>query len=455
MNKLPCELVEDLLPMYVDQLTGSVTNDMIEEHLESCESCTQKYERMKQPVTGESEREVKEIDFLKKTKQRNKKRLLIWVAVVWLLAIVFLGARYYLCGSDLNPEYLFYQLDVSGTDLTIEVAATSEQEIRQIDISEEQGIVEICVKGVPKSIFFDRSESKDFAASQEIRQVRIGDRIIWADEEMISPMTSDLYAVYNPYVGSMPANGAVVSALNMTAYTGNFKNELQTKEQPYSWKLILENDFPGTRKEAFEQRLQMYSYLLLAQIGNLDEVIFEYTIDGETMSLSVTSEDATAFAGVDIKTVGQDLYLLEELVRKTGFSNYVSGDAVGSNAQVDASLADATENVLGFTVVNDAEDEIYGIRLIVESEQTEASQSMIAADNCALQRGLNVDFQLLPEDFEQHLEGGQTGKIRLQVTDQDGNVTDVQGEMSADLIWGSNYQVYLSGNARAGYTIRY
>lgn len=404
MNKLPCELIEDLLPMYADQLTGSVTNDMIEEHLGSCESCTQKYERMKQPITEEAEREAKEIDFLKKTKQRNKKKLLIWVSAVWLLAIAFLGARYYLCGSNLNPEYLFYQLDVSGTDLTIDVATTSDQEIRQIDISEDQGVVEICVKGVPKSIFFDRSESKDFTASQEIRQVRIGDRIIWADGEMISPMTSELYAVYNPYVGNMSANGAVVSALNMTAYTGNFKNELQTREQPYSWKLILENDFPGTRKDVFEYRLKMYSYLLLAEIGNLDEVIFEYTIDGETTTLSVTSADATSSVGVDIKTIGQDIHLLEDLVRKTGFSNYVSGYAVESNAQVDASLADATENVLGFTVVNDEEDEIYG--------------------------------------------------IRLQVTDQNGNEIDVQGEVSADLIWGSQYQVHLSGDARTGYTIR-
>ena len=43
------------------------------------------------------------------------------------------------------------------------------------------------------------------------------------------------------------------------------------------------------------------------QIGNLDEVIFEYKVDGETKLLSVTSSEASEFAGVEIKTVGTDI----------------------------------------------------------------------------------------------------------------------------------------------------
>ena len=178
-----------------------------------------------------------------------------------------------------------------------------------------------------------------YVASEKIRQVWIGDRIIWANGEAISSLTSALYAVYNPYIGNMPSNGKIVNALNMTAYTGGFTNELQTSEETYVWKMIFENDFSSDRQESFEERLKMYAYIYLAQIGNLNEVIFEYKVDGETKILSVTSNEASEFAGVEIKTVGTDINLLERLVRKTELSNVVLGGvAVESNVQVDFSI---------------------------------------------------------------------------------------------------------------------
>lgn len=377
MSKLPCEVVEDLLPMYAEQLTRSVTNEMMEEHLRDCAACNQKYQRMCTPMEGEAPREEKEIDFLKKTRKRTQKIIILSVGIVWFLAVAFLCARFFFCGSYMNTDYLSYYLEVSGADLTIAVSTTSNQGIQKVDVNEMEGVVEITVRGVPKSLFFDGEETRQFHASQEIRQVWIGNRIIWANGESISPLTANLYDAYNPYVGSMPSNGKLVSILNMTSFTGGFKNELQTKEEPYGWRMIFENDFSRNRKEAFEERLRMYSYVLLAQIGNLEEVIYEYTMDGEKVELSVTSEDATAFAGVDIKTVGEDVNRLEMLVRKTGLSNIVlGGDLVESNGQVDFSFSDDTDRVLQFTVVNYAEDDIYGMQIKVLCDGQEANQSM-------------------------------------------------------------------------------
>lgn len=452
MKNIPCELIEDLLPVYADELTSPVTNEIVEEHLKNCDKCSQKYHLMKKPITEKSERDIREIDFLKKTKKNNRKKILLCAAVIWLMAVIFVGCSYYFGGSNMNTEYLSYHLDVSGSDLTVAVRATSDQGIQQIDINEEQGIVEITVRGVKKSFFFDNSDTRSFTATQEIRQVWIGDRIVWANGEMISPLTSNLYAVYNPYIGNMPSNGKIVEVLNMTAYTGGFKNELQTSKEPYSWKLIFENDFSGSREEVLETKLKMYSYILLAEIGNLNEVIYEYTIDGEGKTLSVTSADASAFAGVDIKSVAGDINQLERLVRKTELSNIVlGGAAVESNAQVDFSFADQTEQVLEFTVVNYTEDDIYGMRLLVESEGMEAYQAMRSADNGALQEGLNVDFQLIPEDFGRKPEDGSKGKVRLYVTDKNGKETEAYGEVTIDLIWGTKYRVNVSGDARTGY----
>ena len=74
MNNIPCEIIQDLLPSYVDGLTNDVTNAAIEEHVESCEKCRQILEGMrdgieKQYVPDDSDK--KEIDFLKKNEQSS------------------------------------------------------------------------------------------------------------------------------------------------------------------------------------------------------------------------------------------------------------------------------------------------------------------------------------------------------------------------------------------------
>ena len=47
-NKLPCEVVKDLLPSYVEQLTSDVTNELVKEHVEDCVDCKGTLEAMNQ-----------------------------------------------------------------------------------------------------------------------------------------------------------------------------------------------------------------------------------------------------------------------------------------------------------------------------------------------------------------------------------------------------------------------
>ena len=452
MSKIPCEMIQDLLPSYIDELTSEVTNREVESHVSECGQCKKVLDEMRASVLEPTEKEEKEIDFLKKTKRRHRKNIIICAAVVWAIAVLVFCARAYFGGQYVNAEYLAYHLDVSGQELSVGVNTASKQGIQKIEINESEGVVEISVRCVPKSFFYGTASKEQYTASQNIRQVWIGDRIVWANGEEISPLTSSLYAVYNPYVGNMPSNGAIVRALNMTAYTGNFKNELQTKEEPYAWKMIFENEFSSSRQEAFEERLQTYAYILLAQIGNLDEVIYEYRMDGETKTLSVRSRDASEFLGEDIKDAGTDINLLELLVKKTELSNVViGGTVVESNSQVEFSNRGQVKNVLGFTVVNFAEDEVYGIQLQVDCKKASGNQGMTSADNSPLQNGENIDFQLIPEDFAKEIKDGTKAVIRLRVVDEAGSVHEVQGEIYADLYWGNCYRLNLSGNAEDGY----
>ena len=64
MNKIPCEVIRDLFPSYIDELTSKVTNDIIEEHNKNCPECAKILESMKEPhiEANTIENEKKEID---------------------------------------------------------------------------------------------------------------------------------------------------------------------------------------------------------------------------------------------------------------------------------------------------------------------------------------------------------------------------------------------------------
>lgn len=72
MNKeLACEIVKDLLPLYVDEMVSDVSKKSIENHLEHCKDCTQMYQNMALDLEKEEQpKEAGEVKrFLKKTKQ--------------------------------------------------------------------------------------------------------------------------------------------------------------------------------------------------------------------------------------------------------------------------------------------------------------------------------------------------------------------------------------------------
>lgn len=49
-NKLPCELIQDLLPLYEDGLCGERSRDLFEEHLSECETCRNIYKTIHEEI---------------------------------------------------------------------------------------------------------------------------------------------------------------------------------------------------------------------------------------------------------------------------------------------------------------------------------------------------------------------------------------------------------------------
>ncbi len=78
-QRLVCETVRDLLPLYIDEITSEQSKQSIEEHLEGCEACKEVLAQMRQPIAVETAPEVK--DF-KKFMRLPKLTIFGWIAGV-------------------------------------------------------------------------------------------------------------------------------------------------------------------------------------------------------------------------------------------------------------------------------------------------------------------------------------------------------------------------------------
>ncbi|MBR6322442.1 MAG: zf-HC2 domain-containing protein [Lachnospiraceae bacterium] len=80
-----CDIVQDLLPLYAEDMVSDNSKKMIEEHLPGCEACTEVYERLKAPAP-QLDLHKDEAESLKKFEKKRKMRL------GWKIALIVIGA---------------------------------------------------------------------------------------------------------------------------------------------------------------------------------------------------------------------------------------------------------------------------------------------------------------------------------------------------------------------------
>ncbi|MGN0266236.1 MAG: DUF4825 domain-containing protein [Lachnospiraceae bacterium] len=448
-KKIPCEMIQDLFPSYIEELTSDVSNQLIEEHMEDCPDCRQVLKRMQDPaVETEDDGNQKEIDFLKKEKRKRKYLMIGSFLGALLLAGLIFFARMYLIGAEIAGEYISAEIEITGNEISVN-AATLDSDMRITDIiyEETDGISNIRFKGVHQlPVSFLKSDTefrKTFVSEDEIREVVMGKTIVWADGYRISPITSAVYRSAHPYIGNMSDNGDTVRALNMTGYLGSFRNELQTKEEPFSWTMCLDHSFSFNRKEHLEKKMHAYACAILAVIDNLGELTFEYAIDGTPCSLTVTAAEAGEYAGEDIKSVGKDVSKLQLLMEKSGLTEQASVLA----------YSDEAEDTLWMDVINRTEKtwKTAGITFLLDGNEI-GFQEVCNADESGITEGTVIPFLMIPEDFSEDLQGtGKEIRCRISFTDTDGIRHEAEEELALPAEFGVKYRIELKGSAESGY----
>lgn len=384
---------------------------------------------------------------MKKTRKQNHRIVIGSVLVSIVLIMVVLITRNYFIGNAIYSESIACEVQVNGNQLILRgVVADECLGISAVDYTEENGVVTVSFKAVQESIFHPGEFESDYIASEEITQVRLDERIIWDHGEIVSAIASEAFNTRHAYIGNMSENGKTAKALNIANYLGNYTNELQTSTEPYEWKFILEDEISGMQQSKKENDMHSFAYVLLAVIDNLGVVSYEYTMDGELHTVSVTKEEASAFTGADIKTFGQEVLMLQSLIEKTGLDTYayVSDDSMWN-----------TDQSIQLEIVNTADDEIssIGVTYCLNGDAS-GTQECANADGSMLEKGAKLNFTFLPEDFGGVEWTDETEvTMKISVYDKDRNMHEVESVLYLPTEFGSVYNYKLSGNETDGFKV--
>lgn len=179
MNTKHCDVIQDLLPLYIDNICSEESRHMVSEHLENCGECKRLYENMIEAV--DQDIEEPELDsqqaFNAISRRWKKKRLsIICISAALAALVVFIGCMVIREVSSVH-DYFFPATYANLRDLP-------EGEWQRVSFQGSDVLVF-------DSIFYDKEVTLD-ANSDGAVSIRILDRAgnIVLEETQLEPGTS-------------------------------------------------------------------------------------------------------------------------------------------------------------------------------------------------------------------------------------------------------------------------
>lgn len=93
-NELQCEIVQDLLPLYHDDVVNTVTKQAVKQHLDGCENCTKEYQELCEEFPQDNKDEETTKSRFDNMKKRIKKKQVVktaLIAIISCVVVVLLG----------------------------------------------------------------------------------------------------------------------------------------------------------------------------------------------------------------------------------------------------------------------------------------------------------------------------------------------------------------------------
>lgn len=297
-NELTCEVVQDLLPSYVDHLTSDITNTAIVSHVKNCEDCRRILAAMQAPesLPEKDPADASTIDFLKKNRKKNRNRILASVLTVALLLSGFWGWKVYISPRSMtDTSTMNYSVTVTDSKKIQIKGSLTDHSLGVSGINytvdaDNPGIVTINVRANRLSASKNNTFSDETTEKHKIEKVYVNDWIAWENGTAIQPKAAQIYNTIHPYVGSMSDNGKTLTALGINDVLPIATHELQTTDEPYGWTMNLDGSFKKSQQTELERTMKNYAMVILVCTENLGSVTFSYSLDGQKTDFTYTKE---------------------------------------------------------------------------------------------------------------------------------------------------------------------
>lgn len=282
--ELPCAIVRDLLPSYVEGLTEEETTAAIKDHLESCADCQNSYKAMTDGDTVPMIEE-KEVDYLKTVRKKNGKKVILAVILAVVLVLAGVGTKLFFIGTSCDGSSVFINATLSedGNNLLLSLGEmNSASIIWGLKAETKEGVTSITAREVLSSPFHHNSLASMAVPLDGIQTVEVFDRTVWQNGMIIDFHTNRLLESKVPYVGDASALGQLISNMDLDAPS---TLELQTSQEPYGVTIHFTEVIAKNRRFMLEGN----AYILLALVDNLGEVYWD---DPSGYSDSLTLDEA-------------------------------------------------------------------------------------------------------------------------------------------------------------------
>lgn len=116
-NKTECEIVQDLLLGYVDNVLNTESKKLVEKHLLKCDNCQTKLKEIKADIKENESIQKKEIDYLKKIRRKSRiKSVILAIGIIFILCFIMYLYKFIIINNIMNKA----QKSLQSNNLYIE-----------------------------------------------------------------------------------------------------------------------------------------------------------------------------------------------------------------------------------------------------------------------------------------------------------------------------------------------
>lgn len=151
MEKINCNVIQDILPLYIDDTVSDDTKALVEEHLQKCDCCRRLYNELQEEIMvpvepKDDDKEIKELQNFKKFLLKKKIRTILLSVVgsiICLASIIIYMNQHITYINYKDAGITICKEDSDSVYYKTEIRGNYNQEV---SLDEETGIGTICFK---------------------------------------------------------------------------------------------------------------------------------------------------------------------------------------------------------------------------------------------------------------------------------------------------------------------